>query len=985
MSGSADIGIRVFLDDAASSGLYAINGTLGSIGSKVLSASGAMHGLTSNLAALGVAAGFGASLLAFGAAIKYSVDAASELQQSMFNVAVATHVPMSEAEKYTNTLMNLGATSTYTTKEIADGIVILGRSGYSIGDIMSKMAEAGVALGIATRTSATQGFQLLAQAMTAYSAPASEAMHYADMLQFAYEHQTGSVEQLRSALAAVTPAAARLNVPFREIAAALDVVGPAMGNTSMAGTALRYMLQGVTSPTNQAIDALASLGIITVSSTTPAMQKFAAQLLATGKVNSDFIKQNDDSVYGLKQLFGAAQQAGLIKLDAKFNEWAASSGLMQNAFFDAHGKAKDLSAIIQILADHMKGMNDEAKAAYLKDIFSVRGGQGAQILLQQIEKYKQELGQLAKSHDNAGGAMRRWDEVMKTLQGAISGLQTSLRDLGVVIGNAILPWLTRVITQFNQFVTWVRTIAAANPQAAAGFLKLGAALSAVGLVAGLILMIIMGVGTGFMAFIGIIVGVVAAVIGLTIGITMVTNWFRNLIATSAPVRNFLGAIGTLFRDTGSFISGAFGTAITFIKQQFAGLIPDLAQLLPFLRMLGIGLAVVAGIILGVIVVALHVLVGALSGLIVIVVGVVTGIIRVFTGLIGFFTGLFNVIVGLCTGNGARIQAGFHQMVTGVLSILGGLFQAIGSIFVGGLMFIIGVIGGFISGVVHYFSFLSNILVGHSIIPDMFSAIKNVFVSGLTFLIGFVISFVSNLISNFLRMGSQVIATATNAFNTFRNVVSIALMFIVALVMSAASQMIGRMIAFGSQIVSTATNAWNSFRNAVSNGINGAIGFVQSLPGKILGILSGLPNMLFNSGATAMSQFASGLASTLGQVVSQVQAAAGKVADFLSHHSPAKMGPLADDDKWMPNMMKMMAKGIHENVPLLQQAANRAAGSIASAPSNSRIGGSMVSGSGGGTGGTTIVNLVLDGQVIGQAAIDHLTGQLQLNGAGRAFR
>lgn len=1134
---SADIGIRVYLDDAASAGLGNVNSLLRDMGRNALGAHGAFSGLTAQMAMFGVVGGFAAALVAVGAAVKYSVDAASEFQQSLFNLAVATHVPMDAALQYSSTIMDLGAKSTYTSKEITDGVALLGRSGYTLGDIFNKMtqsgasvvdesgkvvqvtsnmAEAGISLGIATRSSAVDGFKMLSQTMAAYSAPAQEATQYANLLQYTFEHQTSTVAQLTSGLSAVTPAAVRLGAPFREVAAALDVVGPAMGNTSMAGTALRYAMTAITSPTATAIKALADVGLITVSSTNPAVQAFTNNLINSGAATADFVKQNSNSVAGLRNLFVAAQQAGIIPLDAKFEEWASGSNMLKDAFFDAKGKAKDFAQDLQLLSDKTKGMNGQELAAFLKDVFSVRGGQGIQILLEQLPKFKKELQDLAASHDNAGGAMSRWQQVMQTFGGAIKGLQTSLTDLGVVVGTQILPYLTTIATNFNTAVTAVRNFANENKQVIPLFLSVAAGLSIVGIVASLVAMGFMGILPPMLIVIGIIMLVFVATMGLAAGITYlathmsivktVINDVKTalgllLIVAGGVAGAFLGIkvadfalqlgmmlpkilattaafiaqipalisaavnwtidmavslalntallmqlIPTLFRMAIAWIVGlgpaallvfvvllliglfiAMGIGLVLLVQHMGGmnlimniakgiwaglvavfqsvatavrgaLMQSLQQLQPvfqqlvqafnqakpalmdFGKVLGVIVVVAVGIVIGV----LHGLIMAIGQILVAVIHIISGVIQIFAGLIQFFLGFFTFLHGLFTWNTGEMQQGFATMGNGIKNIVLGMWNAVSAVFIGAFNVIKAFVSGFISGIVGFFTMLANTLVHHSIIPDMLNSIRNVFVTILTFLIGFVVGFVTGLVGHFVSFGTRVVGAVTNAFNMFRFIVTVVISFVIAVVTNGAASMLSHIILFGSQMISTGTNAFNNFRNAVSNGINTAITTVQGLPGKAVAALSNLGSMLFNSGATAMQQFASGLTSAIGNVTNAVSNAAGQVANFLQHKSPAKYGPLADDDKWMPNMMSMFAQGIDHNIPLLQNASVRAAGGIggiASAPSTSRLG----STSAGGSGGMSTVNLVLDGNVLGQVVVNHITGQMQLNGLGRAFR
>src|SRR5260370_10010135 len=111
----------------------------------------------------------------------------------------------------------------------------------------------------------------------------------------------------------------------------------------------------------------------------------------------------------------------------------------------------------------------------------------------------------------------------------------------------------------------------------------------------------------------------------------------------------------------------------------------------------------------------------------------------------------------------------------------------------------------------------------------------------------------------------------------------------------------------------------------------------------------------------MWQFAQGLASRAWAVVAQVQWAAQQIANML-HFSVPKEGPLSTADRWMPDMMKLFAEGIQSNTPMLQGAAARAAGGIASGYTGGVVGGMDRC-------GTTTVNWTVDGRVLSQLVLN----------------
>lgn len=1096
MPGQADIGIRVFLDNAASAGLGQINSQLVTMVDVLQRASGGLRVTQGQLMAMAAVAGAGVAFFAFGAAIKQSIDAAAEFQQSMFAVAVATHVPLDGAMQYAGALMNLAANSSYSSTEIANGIVILGRSGYALSDILAKtngMAQAAIALGIATRSGAVDAFTLLAQTMSAYNATAQSSMHYADLLQFAFEHQTGSVSQLQSALAQVTPIAAAANIPFDQIVGALDVLGPAMGSTSKAGTALRYALAGMITPTAAGTKELASLGIIMVSDLNPAVKTFADNLVNAGVVTRDFANKNDTSVTGLQNLFKAAQTAGMIPLDQDFGTWAASTKMLSDKFFDAKGNAVDLTTMLQALATKLSTLPENAKLDALKAIFSVRGGQGIQDLLNNLAKYDGYMKQLSTTNDNAGGAMARLDQMMKTAQGAWAGFTSSVNDLKIAIGLDLLPYVAEFWTALNNAASAIRSAVQATGPAAATFLLLGAALSGVALVAGVIGLLIAGIGTTLAMFVGIMLASAVGIIAFSAGVAILVGWLTSsqavinnvrtafatlatallvvgaavlairlapmlmtflqmlptltalgadyimlgaemvaygAIAAATAVRNTIlnagmlagmiptilrmaaawlvdaaamllanapmvllvvaitaivvglglliahliqtGALMAFFRAAwatigppilaaGNAIRTAFLSAIQQLMPVWAQLVASFNTARPALMFLG---AIIGGVIVAALILAVGAIMGfimALARIIIMVIQVAAAVAQVVMGIIMVFTGLFTVIRGLVTGNTAMIQQGFGQMGQGIVNIVTGMWNAVKAVFVGAFSAIWGFVSGFVNIVVGLFHAMSSTLVGHSIIPDMMNAIVQVFTSALNVVRSVVMAGVNAIVSVFHMMQSMVTSAVTFAMSVVRalfqggisaaaGVVNSGVAQIIAHFMSmpgpagaAARSVISAMFSFSNGVASVAgqvsgavgrvVGAFQSMAGGIGGAISGAIGWVNNL----IGAISRIPSV---GGGIHIPGFAQGA--------------------IVTSPTLAVVGEGSEPEMILPMSQYQAA---------LQGAANMA----------------RAGGQGTGQGQQIVNNFIVDGKVVATSVMNTMTGQLQMNGMGRALR
>jgi len=104
--------------------------------------------------------------------------------------------------------------------------------------------------------------------------------------------------------------------------------------------------------------------------------------------------------------------------------------------------------------------------------------------------------------------------------------------------------------------------------------------------------------------------------------------------------------------------------------------------------------------------------------------------------------------------------------------------------------------------------------------------------------------------------------------------------------------------------------------------------------------------------------------------------------------PQKVGPLAHDDEYMPNMMKMHAKGILDHLPLLTHAAHLAATTISSTfiphmPSLAFAPASVVGPHA--YSQPVNINLYIDGKQVETFVLKDLTRDLKLNGMGRVWR
>lgn len=92
---------------------------------------------------------------------------------------------------------------------------------------------------------------------------------------------------------------------------------------------------------------------------------------------------------------------------------------------------------------------------------------------------------------------------------------------------------------------------------------------------------------------------------------------------------------------------------------------------------------------------------------------------VLNGIIDIIRGVIEVVAGIISGDWKTVLDGLWHIVEGVVQIIWGILK-------GAAKIIWGIVKGIVEGIVDFFTWLWDVLVGHSIIPDMVNAIIAVF-------------------------------------------------------------------------------------------------------------------------------------------------------------------------------------------------------------------------------------------------------------------
>jgi TP901 family phage tail tape measure protein len=580
MSNTADIGIRVILQDGASAGFNVLYGSMYGLGGLLGRIMGQWNNLSSGMKTAAMTAG--ASGLIFAGLTKfigYAVDQASELQQAMVRIEIAMDGASDHTQALQDKIISLASNSIFSITDVADGFVTLGQHAFSAADVLNtQLGPAMINLAEATSTGPTQAASILSTVLHSYSLTANDATMVSDALAYSFDHGVASLNQMQEAYNQFAPAAHALNISFIDSTAVLDLLNQRFNNAQQSGTSLRYMLQAFANPTQTAEKEFAALGIITVNQTAPALQTLEAQLNATGSSGqklTDAFNASGGTVYALQAMFTAAQKIGAIPTDQTFLSWASSVGILNDSLYNSKGQFIGLQQALELLHEKMQNLNPEQFSLAIDNMFSRNGAKGVASLLTDFDQTNQQLNALTQGLEQNGTAARKAGEVTDTYAGQLNRLRTDWQSFAAQVGGPIMTILKNLFSALAGVLEAVTKLGPGVLTGIAGFLLLAGAAAGVTFVVSSLIFIFGVMGPILAQFGGILAIVAGSVFALgAVGGIVALAWKQIAGVFSQnrdTIKHLAEAIGSLAGGAGIFLallgparqlSGVLGSFIT---------------------------------------------------------------------------------------------------------------------------------------------------------------------------------------------------------------------------------------------------------------------------------------------------------------------------------------------------------------------------------------------------------------------------------------
>lgn len=208
-----------------------------------------------------LAAGTGLLGAAMVGAAGFAVKAFADFDKAMSSVRAATHASAADMDLLREAALEAGARTVFSATEAAGAIEALGKAGIGTEDILSGGLNGALDLAAAGELAVGEAAEIAATAITQFNLKGKDLPHVADLLAAAAGKAQGEVRDMGLALSYVGPVAAAMGVSIEETAGSIAFLSSQGILGEKAGTALRGILTGLTSPSAKASELMKELGI----------------------------------------------------------------------------------------------------------------------------------------------------------------------------------------------------------------------------------------------------------------------------------------------------------------------------------------------------------------------------------------------------------------------------------------------------------------------------------------------------------------------------------------------------------------------------------------------------------------------------------------------------------------------------------------------------------------------------------------------------
>mgnify|MGYP001303900017 CR=1 FL=1 len=463
-----------------------------------------------------IAEPFAAAGAAIGAGLGLAVKTAADFEAQMDRVGAIAGATAEEMEALTATALELGASTSKSASEVAQGMELMAAMGFSALQVIDAMPGV-IAAAEASGEDMALVAETMASALNAFGLEASEASRVADVLAQTANVSAAGIRDMQYAFKYAAPVAKTLGISLEELSAAIAIMANNGIRGEQAGTTLRAALLRLVDPPKEAAAMLKQLGVEVVDAQ-GRFRPFNEIIADLAKATANMTNAQKDAA--LATIFGTEAMSGMLTVieagPDKLNE--LTKALENSAGASAEAAAK--------MKDNLQGALEEL------------GGS--------IETAQIAIGSALSP------AIRQIAEFIQTLVDAFNSLPEGAKQF-IAFGTAITGAIMLLVAAFGGLLIIIGSVMSAIGTITAAF---GGASAAI---------------TGLLGPIGLVAAAVAGLVA--VGALVVANW-EAIRDTAAQVWDqILRVVQPAVDDVVGFIRTTFEDLAEWWRQIW----PDLQQ------------------------------------------------------------------------------------------------------------------------------------------------------------------------------------------------------------------------------------------------------------------------------------------------------------------------------------------------------------------------------------------------------------------------
>jgi len=569
-----------------------------------------------------------------------------------------------------------------------------------------------------------------------------------------------------------------------------------------------------------------------------------------------------------------------------------------------------------------------------------------QVISQHIGNYNSDLSTLSNKQQMAQKTQQAWTITQSGFAQTMSRVEAAGQVLMITIGQALLPILTRLMSQvaplIGQFTAWIAKSGILNQ--VAGQLSQGVKF-----------------------LIGAITPVIAS--------------FVHWISSGNHLQSGLSVVGNVVKQVGGFI--------------LQNLIQPIGHLISVVAPLVLGFAnwaVKSG--------ALKMALGFVAGALELVIKGAGWIINAAANIITFFVHSQAAAAALLIPLGALggymvflavsaiasflstlplLLAGFALWAAGMIPVVIETLLTIGP-----YLLIGAIIGAVIFGIVeavrhwgaiaHWLQGIWSAIIGW--LGGAMNAIGSFFASIWNHIVAFFVGIWNHIVSIFKKYGLDILMVLIGPIGA-----------IVILIVTHWNKVKAFLVTAWNDLVNLARTLWSDVTGVFTAAWDGISSALHSLWSKIWSLVTAWPGQMLALGGKIIQFLINGITGAIGGVKNAVGSVWHTISNFFPH-SPPKEGPGTDLPNWGPRLVSQFGKGIEQSAPGLKASLGVLMTPVAQSLGAPQVGGGGVSGaqtaaSGASAGGGITINLTVQARVIDRrtikAIMEQIADELRSNG------